>query len=295
MRAIFLLGMIGFNIKMVECKIKSFAKVGASLTVILAFFTGYIFNVFYEMFLFDNYPGVWQYAGSWIIFMGIAFIQQDEKINNERRLKEKTLKDKEKALLLDMEKAMEKNDTLIEERQIEAIIEEPENENDGYDRKRMVVDYNDEITIKTQKKQEPLPFDKFKQQPKNNILKVNDLKRKVSNLSNKDKSPIPIRKISSYSIIKSRVSIDHSKSEKCMMKFLHLGGWKFQSIKTMDLSVNNKKKDIKDEDVASIDEKIKIVFKEKGSNPNNDMSIDLRNFRNEGMDDQDNRIRKSTI
>lgn len=77
--------MVFFNIKMVECKIRSFAKIGASLTVIVAFFSNYVFNILYEMALYDNYPGWYQYIGSYIILFGIGFLQQDEKKNNERR------------------------------------------------------------------------------------------------------------------------------------------------------------------------------------------------------------------
>ena len=83
---------------MVEFKIKSFAKIGASFTVINAFVTGYIFSTIQDIVVLGVYPKRWEYIGSFFLFGGIVFLQQDEVRNNERRAKETKKKEEEEAL-----------------------------------------------------------------------------------------------------------------------------------------------------------------------------------------------------
>ena len=83
-RAIFFILSLFFNTKMIEFKIKSLAAVGASFTVIVAFFTNYIFSIILEIILWQNWPQKWQYIGSSIIVLGIFFLQRDETTNSKR-------------------------------------------------------------------------------------------------------------------------------------------------------------------------------------------------------------------
>lgn len=102
-----------FNIKMIEYKIKSFAKIGASFTVIVAFFSNYIFSLGYEIILNNNYPGKNDALGSIIIILGIYFLQQDEADSNKKRAKEVIIDDGLIAQLSDDENQYDLSDDLI--------------------------------------------------------------------------------------------------------------------------------------------------------------------------------------
>lgn len=59
------------NMKMIENKIRSFAIIGASMTVIVAFFSNYIFGCICEAIFWHQYPQFGQYIGSGIVLSGI--------------------------------------------------------------------------------------------------------------------------------------------------------------------------------------------------------------------------------
>ena len=83
---------IWFNLKMVEFKIKGFAKLGASSTVIIAFFSNYILNIIYEMIIYSNYPNIKGYLGSLLVFVGLVFFQKEEAKNAKKTLNEENPK-----------------------------------------------------------------------------------------------------------------------------------------------------------------------------------------------------------
>ena len=81
----FVLLMICANIKMIEYKIRSFSKIGSSLTVILGFFIGYGLGTLFEIFIWSQYPNWSQYVGCFIIFIAIILLCHDVKLPVERR------------------------------------------------------------------------------------------------------------------------------------------------------------------------------------------------------------------
>lgn len=76
-RVIFIMFMLYSNVKMVENKIRSFALIGASITVVIAFLANYVFNLSYELFIYHKLPQVYQYLGSLLMLAGI-FVQKDQ-------------------------------------------------------------------------------------------------------------------------------------------------------------------------------------------------------------------------
>jgi hypothetical protein len=68
------------NIKMIEFKIRSFAMIGASHTVIIAFASNYLLSCVYEIFLNNGWINGWQFFGFLIILAGVCALQKaDEK------------------------------------------------------------------------------------------------------------------------------------------------------------------------------------------------------------------------
>jgi hypothetical protein len=70
-RTCFVLMMIYFNLKMVEYKIRSFAAVGSSLTVVISFLANYFMGVICEMVIYSKFPGWNGYVGSLFCLAGI--------------------------------------------------------------------------------------------------------------------------------------------------------------------------------------------------------------------------------
>jgi hypothetical protein len=74
--------MIMANAKMIEFKIRSFAAIGASLTVVTAFIANYLFNLLYEILLYFKFPSVNQYIGSLFCLAGV-FVLKDQITNSK--------------------------------------------------------------------------------------------------------------------------------------------------------------------------------------------------------------------
>ena len=70
------------NAKMIEYKIRSFAAIGASLTVVTAFIANYLFNLLYEILLYYKFPSMNQYIGSVFCLAGVYVLK--EQIANTR-------------------------------------------------------------------------------------------------------------------------------------------------------------------------------------------------------------------
>lgn len=70
------------NAKMIEFKIRSFAAIGASLTVVTAFIANYIFNLLYEILLYFKFPSMNQYIGSLFCLAGV-FVLKDQITNSK--------------------------------------------------------------------------------------------------------------------------------------------------------------------------------------------------------------------
>lgn len=70
------------NAKMIEFKIRSFAAIGASLTVVTAFIANYLFNLLYEILLYFKFPSVNQYIGSLFCLAGV-FVLKDQITNSK--------------------------------------------------------------------------------------------------------------------------------------------------------------------------------------------------------------------
>ena len=83
LRIFFVLNIVISNIKMIELKIRSFAVIGSSLTVVIAFLANYAFNLSYEIIFYQKYPRVTQYIGSILMLCGI-FVLKDQIVPNER-------------------------------------------------------------------------------------------------------------------------------------------------------------------------------------------------------------------
>jgi hypothetical protein len=74
--------MIMANAKMIEFKIRSFAAIGASLTVVTAFIANYLFNLLYEILLYFKFPSMNQYIGSLFCLAGV-FVLKDQITNSK--------------------------------------------------------------------------------------------------------------------------------------------------------------------------------------------------------------------
>ncbi len=70
------------NAKMIEFKIRSFAAIGASLTVVTAFIANYLFNLLYEILLHFKFPSMNQYIGSLFCLAGV-FVLKDQITNSK--------------------------------------------------------------------------------------------------------------------------------------------------------------------------------------------------------------------
>ena len=82
-RIIFISIMMIANVKMIEFKIRSFAAIGSSLTVVAAFISNYLFNLIYEILLYYKFPSINQYIGSIFCLAGV-FVLKDQ-ISGETR------------------------------------------------------------------------------------------------------------------------------------------------------------------------------------------------------------------
>lgn len=74
LRVIFLLLCCWTNLKMVEYKIRSFAAIGSSLTVVVSFFSNYIASLLFEGIFFDKVPNFYVYQGSFLVLVGIVIL-----------------------------------------------------------------------------------------------------------------------------------------------------------------------------------------------------------------------------
>lgn len=70
-RGIFICLTIYLNLRMLKSQILSFAYIGASMTIIVAFFVNYIFSLGYEIIFFEDYPTPLQMFGCLLIFTGV--------------------------------------------------------------------------------------------------------------------------------------------------------------------------------------------------------------------------------
>lgn len=75
LRIFFFICMIFCNMKMIEFKIRSFATIGASMTVVTAFVTNYLFNMLYEIILYFKFPSMNQYIGSIFCLVGVYVLK----------------------------------------------------------------------------------------------------------------------------------------------------------------------------------------------------------------------------
>ena len=66
-------GFVYSNAKMVEYKIRSFALIGASLTVIIAFAFNYMVSCILEIFMNHNWINLYQVFGFLMIMTGVGF------------------------------------------------------------------------------------------------------------------------------------------------------------------------------------------------------------------------------
>ena len=82
LRIIFMILCIWTNIKMIEYKIRSFAAIGSSLTVIIAFFVNYIISLICDIFLTGKYPNGYTYQGSAFVLSGIVILMRGAKSLN---------------------------------------------------------------------------------------------------------------------------------------------------------------------------------------------------------------------
>ena len=69
--------MFWWNIKMLEFKLRSFAAIGSSMTVVVAFQSNYFFMLMYEIIFFQQFPNLASLIGSMFCLAGI-FILKDQ-------------------------------------------------------------------------------------------------------------------------------------------------------------------------------------------------------------------------
>lgn len=240
MRGIFGVLMVVFNIKMVEFKIKSFAKIGASFTVINAFFTGFIFNTCEDIIILQIWPTRWEYIGSFCIFGGIIFIQQDEINNNARRakLKQEEAKLKEAEKILENSTVSQREASAVKEQLNEKLIDDAiNNENIINDEERNQNLITKPILKKQISEQNIISLTKnvsycsYQGKPRQNTL--NSGANLPLNISDDD--------MQNYADSnQTRKFTASSYNSTKMMKYLHIGGWRFQEVKLKDeTSVQN--------------------------------------------------------
>jgi drug/metabolite transporter (DMT)-like permease len=70
-RGTFICLTIYLNLRMLKSQILSFAYIGASMTIIVAFFVNYMCSLGYEIIFFGDYPKPLQMFGCLLIFAGV--------------------------------------------------------------------------------------------------------------------------------------------------------------------------------------------------------------------------------
>ena len=89
LRILFFACMIFANAKMLEFKIRSFAAIGSSMTVVAAFIANYLFNMTYEIIQYFKFPSTNQYIGSLFCLAGVYVLKDQiapkdtSKLDNE--------------------------------------------------------------------------------------------------------------------------------------------------------------------------------------------------------------------
>ena len=77
LRGCFFFLMIFANMKMLEYKIRSFALIGSSMTVVAAFLANYLFNLIYDVLLYYFFPTGGQLFGSICCLAGIYMLKDE--------------------------------------------------------------------------------------------------------------------------------------------------------------------------------------------------------------------------
>ena len=72
---------------MLEYKIRGFATLGASLTVIIAFVTNYVISCVLEIFMNHNWINYKQAFGFILVIIGVGFLQHAEEKENSKKRK----------------------------------------------------------------------------------------------------------------------------------------------------------------------------------------------------------------
>ena len=83
---------------MLEYKIRGFATLGASLTVIIAFVTNYVISCVLEIFMNHNWINYKQAFGFILVIIGVGFLQHAEEKENSKKRKERFQLKKNKVL-----------------------------------------------------------------------------------------------------------------------------------------------------------------------------------------------------
>ena len=83
-RCIFFAQMVFSNAKMIEYKIRSFAAIGSSMTVVAAFQANYAFNMLYEIQLYFKFPSMNQYIGSIFCLAGV-FVLRNQIVSDKEQ------------------------------------------------------------------------------------------------------------------------------------------------------------------------------------------------------------------
>lgn len=86
LRTFFFICMVISNIKMLEFKVRSFAAIGSSMTVVTAFIANYVFNMLYEIILYFKFPTMNQYIGSVFCLAGV-FVLKDQIVSDKEKKK----------------------------------------------------------------------------------------------------------------------------------------------------------------------------------------------------------------
>ena len=82
--------MIYSNARMIEYKIRSFAALGSSMTVVAAFQANYAFNMLYEIIIYLKFPSLNQYIGSIFCLAGVFVLRHQIVSNKEDQSKVET-------------------------------------------------------------------------------------------------------------------------------------------------------------------------------------------------------------
>jgi uncharacterized membrane protein len=80
-RGTFICLTIYLNLQMLKSQILSFGYIGASMTIIVAFFVNYICSLGYEIIFFGDYPTPQQMFGCLLIFAGVYLYKNQLKTN----------------------------------------------------------------------------------------------------------------------------------------------------------------------------------------------------------------------